>query len=162
MSSTITKKLSINDYYQINDWGPRNKLSDLGIPTYFFDLDVISSDRLSIIFDVNDYFKFCRVLILSPCGRVIKSNNKSDISFNAASPGKYVIKYWIKGIYNTKIDDDLIYQITIHSMSVISVDNSKIRVYSLLGVSREGSLFKGEQLKELCQERYTPQKDSYK
>ena len=41
----------------------------------------------------------------------------------------------------------------------ISNLNTGIRVYSKLGVSKEGSLFKGEQLKERCLERFVPTKN---
>ncbi|AYV85380.1 MAG: hypothetical protein Satyrvirus13_13 [Satyrvirus sp.] len=57
---------------------------------------------------------------------------------------------------------DAIFYINIFSKNnldnTLSVPNSKHKIYSMLGAHKEGSLYKGEGLKEKCQERYMPAK----
>lgn len=179
MSVTVlTKEVSLNDYYEIN----HHAKTLAGVPIYFFDLQVTRADHFTVTLkSAESCLRVRRILVLGPNGRVVASvRNRTQITF-PADAGKYLIKQWISdtcdtGMWNDSSDyganlqsDDIerdhrmeydaLYTVEVSSLNgtvdTISVADSKIRVYSLLG-SREGTLHKGEMLKEKCLERYIP------
>jgi hypothetical protein len=121
--------LCIYDYYQINPWGP-NKIS---CPTFMYEIDVINiGNPIHISFSNN--VKLWRLKIVDPAGRVISSKQ----TFTPHVIGKYIIKYWIT------CDAELY---TLHITPQEYIGSQAQKVFSLMGVSREGSLFDGEQRK---------------
>lgn len=155
-----TKKLCTNDYYQNNWKGVQRGL------TYLFDIEVTKASLLSVSFRSKyNCINIIKLIVLAPNGRVINHRKKdSTFSFLVKETGKFTIKYWMSSWCAGKeyCNDDQIYYMDIASSvpESIDIDKSNIRVYSLLGVSKEGSLYKGEMLKQICLERYLPPKNN--
>lgn len=74
-----------------------------------------------------------------------KKTPRRTVGFTATEAGKYTLKYRL--CYES--DDDF-YNLSIatNENAAIDAEKSRIRVYSLLGVSKDGALFKGEKRKE--------------
>jgi hypothetical protein len=178
-----THTISVNDYYEKNI----KAKTFVDVPIYFFDIDVIEEDRFTISFEsAGDCMVLKKILILAPNGRVISSNkNKTHINFNADTTGKYTVKYWIShtcennmldtsediaNLHSENVQKDYLdenhakYNLSIYSINEldsISQNNTKIRVYSMLGSKKEGALHKGDMIKEKCA-GYTPVKGQSK
>jgi hypothetical protein len=180
---TISRQISSNDYYERNY--KAQTLTDM--PIYFFDIEVIQHGFVSItLTSPNQCLSVYKILVLAPSGRVIKSTKgNNELSFYAKQIGKYVIKMWIlhacdnndlallsafinkpksKNLYNEEENKSYlhelygIFNLNVYSkLNTIDQNKTNIRVYSLLGAKREGTLYKGEQIKEKCAERYVPQ-----
>lgn len=185
-SELLNKTLSINDYYQKNIHGKTLNWT----PTFIFDIHALKSALFTVNFESScGCLRMKKILILAPNGRVISSaKNKGAINFNAENCGKYTIKYWLddactshfltllsskypgENIQKEDVPIDwrsigtAIYQIKVSSDTIKSIDLTKTgpRVYSLLVPGREGTLYKGESLKEKCHERYLPARAQFK
>jgi hypothetical protein len=148
---TIVKKLCSNDYFQTNYRGTLGH-----IPTYLFDLTISKPDTITFSFTA-PLSNICipRLFVLAPNGRVIySSNNKDSYKFKATATGKYTIKYWLSSkCIHPCTDADKIYHINLDSNEKsIDEESSNIRVWSLIAPGKEGSFYKGENLKEKSSE----------
>lgn len=182
LASSLTRKLCTNDYYQRN-WisGKTWKYPTYYFDLFLSKADMIEITMWFPMDGDQDYNKTTvhKLFVLSPNGRVIRSikgNRKGTIKFqfHANVKGNYVLKYYLQtfwdelyyinikslgiGTMNPKCkverkNDILDKDVKDESESSIVVKKTKIRVYSLFGVGKQGSFYKGEQLKEKCMDR---------
>lgn len=159
------QEIAEGDYYQYNYIGK----SLGGIPTYFIDVTVTRPGAFQLqLASGNKCLTLKKMMVLGPNGRVVPSRStKQELRFTATANGKHVIKLWVShgcspiGFYSDKhkqinlhsvteaIDyrtaHDALFTARLYSLTdgEISLLGTGLRVYSLLGVSRDGPLFKG-------------------
>jgi hypothetical protein len=180
-----TRDIATNDYYEKNI----HAKTLMYVPIYFFDIMVTKEDTFTVtIKSANECLMLQKILILAPNGRVIASTkNKREITFKAEQLGKYTVKYWVNhkcdgtwwnfrtlnenavNLHDETVekdhrhDHDAIHNLEIYSHNILdslSLPETKIRVYNLLGSHKQGALHKGEKIKEKCAERYIPAKQN--
>lgn len=157
----LKTKLSITDYYEKNI----HAKTHVYVPICLFDLQITKLAAFTVEFEApHKNIEIKRILILAPNGRVVgSSNSKLKCNFVAKITGRFTVKYWLNSwtVFNdSQSYDDFYYYCNVSGTDkeALNISESKMRVYSLLGVGREGRLFKGEKLLEKCLERHTPQK----
>jgi len=126
IDNVLTYTLCATDYYQQN-WIRDDLL------LYMMVIDVTEVGE-PITIEFGDQVTKYRIRILDASGRVVSSKG----TFTPKTIGKYTVKYWIDTI-------PVLYEMKVGPKT--SIQDCYQKVYNLLGASREGTLFDGEERK---------------